>query len=260
MLSPQILAGPLAVFADEPRRAIAHAAQLNWRAVQLSASQPGVRPRDLGVSARRDLLAALRRHEIECAGLDLWIPPHHLEDDQHVDRAMSAILAAIELASDLGRVPVSLLLPANDDAKDGDDARHALRRTLGDAALYRGVDLADHTVSAWVERDAARHAGSAGVGLGVDPAAWLSHDELPEEAVIRCAADLVVARFNDLTAAGLRVPPGAERDGRLDFMAYRAALAVAEYARPVVVDTRQWPDPLGGLAIARQAWESSMVR
>ena len=38
--------------------------------VQLSAAQAGLRPRELDRSARRDLLATLRRRELAVAGID----------------------------------------------------------------------------------------------------------------------------------------------------------------------------------------------
>ena len=48
------LAPTLAALGDRPRTAIDRLAGLGFRAVQLSASQPGLRPRELDRSGRRD--------------------------------------------------------------------------------------------------------------------------------------------------------------------------------------------------------------
>src|SRR5690606_35381914 len=105
------LAPTLAALPGEPRRSIDRLHELGFRFIQLSATHPGLRPRELDQSARRDLLATLRRRERSPAGVDLWIPPEHFADAAQVDRAVAAAIAAIELAADLGRVPLSLALP-----------------------------------------------------------------------------------------------------------------------------------------------------
>ena len=101
------------------------AAALAWVAsrgiagVQLSATHPSMRPRDLGVSARRDLRATLARYELVVTGIDAWIPSEHFIDPAHADRAIEAACAACEFASEFGRVPVTLQLPRS--ASNADD-------------------------------------------------------------------------------------------------------------------------------------------
>ena len=68
----------LAPLAPEPRTGLLRASQLGVRAVQLSAGQPGTRPRDLDRSGRRDLLVAARRLELELGGIDAWFSPEAL--------------------------------------------------------------------------------------------------------------------------------------------------------------------------------------
>lgn len=81
---------------------------LGFAAVQLDAAAAGMRPRELGPTARRDLLARLRRRSLRPVGLDLWIPAMHLREPSTVDRASDAMHATIALAADLGRLDVSV--------------------------------------------------------------------------------------------------------------------------------------------------------
>src|SRR5688572_964638 len=74
---------------------------MEFRSVQLSATHPGLRPRELDKSARRDLLATLRRNELEPSGIHLWIPSADFDDPKKADRALSAALNTIELAVDM---------------------------------------------------------------------------------------------------------------------------------------------------------------
>jgi sugar phosphate isomerase/epimerase len=95
----------------EPAAAIAWASSRSFRGVQLSVKQPGMRPRDIGPSARRDLRATLTRHEVVASGIDALVPTSHLVDPQHSERAVDAICAACELAAELGRAPVVVQVP-----------------------------------------------------------------------------------------------------------------------------------------------------
>jgi sugar phosphate isomerase/epimerase len=261
MTSRLELAPTLAALPGELRPSMDRLAAMGFRHVQLSAAQPGLRPRELDGSARRDLLATFRRRELEISGIDLWIPPSHYLDPVHVDRAVTATIAAIELAADLERCPLSITLPAysvdpknpevddaeeistgNADASSGDAVQAII-----DAAHHAGVALADHQVPvADRERDDL-------IGIGIDPAAWLAAGLDPAAGVSRQSGHLVAARLSDLLSTGLRGPIGT-RDGRLDVMSYRVALAVAGHDRPVVLDARQWPNPWSDLETAAECW------
>ncbi len=241
------LAATIAPLGLPPREGLAAARSLGVRAVQVSATQPGLRPRDLDQAARRDLLAALRRMELLLAGLDLWIPAAHFASPAEVDRAVDAATAAIELAADLGRVPVSVSLPPR-----GEGPAEAAVQTLAQHAERFGVEIADH---------AAATALRAGVGVGIDPAIVLAAGDDPAMAVASvggAGGRLVTARLVDFTTGAMRAPLG-EPDGRLDVVSYRAALDVAGYARPVVIDARQWRDARGGIARTMQLWQAKTV-
>ena len=209
---------------------------MGFRFVQLSASQPGFRPRELDQSSRRDLLASLRRSELTISGLDLWIPVADYSDSARVDRAIESTLSAIRLAADLGRLALSLVLP--DDAK--------VVSAIAARASHDGIELADHRAPA---------GNYDGVGAGIDPAAWLAQNLDPAAAVASNSKRLVSARLCDLLTSGLRGPIGDRQEGRLDVPGYRVALDVAGYLRPVVVDARQWRDVGQGLRQTRLEWE-----
>jgi sugar phosphate isomerase/epimerase len=239
------LAPTLAPLDTEPRRAFDRLREMRFRFVQLSATQPGMRPRDLDSAARRDLLATLRRRELSVSGLDAWIPPGHFLDARHVDRAMGAAMAAIDLAADVGRCPVSLSLPLRDSDDDEEGLDHLID-SLAEHAHHLGVAIADHAIPPreheWI-------------GVGIDPAAWLAHQDDPARAVSMYGDRIIAARVCDLLTSGMRGPVGDPQERQLDVLAYRVALSVSGYSGPIVIDARQWRDPWDGLVRTREAWE-----
>ncbi len=247
LIQPLPLAATLSSLGGDPRRALGRLRAIGFKYVQLDAAQPGMRPRELDHSARRDLLATLRRHELQPAGLDLWIPPEHFTDPAHIDRAVAAAIKAVEFAADLCRVPLSMTLPAPSGDGAG-ESEQAVDLVIAEANR-RGVPLADHLVFSGANWP--REPGEF-FGLGIDPAAWLSNGCDPAQAVIANASAIRAARLCDLTTAGTRVSIGTP-GGRLDVTAYQAALSVAEVGA-VVVDARQWNDPWKGLEQSQAAW------
>jgi sugar phosphate isomerase/epimerase len=243
MSAPPIpLAATLESLPGAPRAVYARLHAAGWQGVQISAAAPGFRPRELGTSARRDLLATLRRRELVVSGVDAWIPEAHLRDVAHIDRAVDALRGAVGLAADLGRVPLSVRFPALDDAAP-DGLAAALSEIEADAGR-RGVPLADHALPP----------GAGSRGIGIDPAAWLAAGEDPVIAVAQYGERVVSCRLVDLLATGQRGPIGRGPDHRLDVDGYRLALQLSPRAQPVIVDARQWPDPWGGLEATALAW------
>jgi sugar phosphate isomerase/epimerase len=222
----------------DARAAIAWAAGLGYRAVQLDGAATGVRARELDRSGRRDLAALLRRHELAFSGIDLWIPPSHFADAAQMDRAVAATAQALELAADLARLAgtdgavVSLALSEKTPA--------ATVESLSAAADRVGAMVADHQ---WPARGAA--VGSL-VGVGIDPTALLATGADPAAEVSRLASAPISARLSD-TVAGGRVTPGA---GKLDVLAYKVALATKGYGRALVVDLRGVRDQEGAARAA----------
>ncbi len=236
---------------------MAWARQMGYSAVQLNAAEAGVRPRELGRSARRDIAATGRRAGVEISGVDLWIPPEHFVDAAHSDRAMDAVREALAFASEVvplsrgveggagegrGRGVVSLTLPASDEHNQ--EAVKSVARAMGDHAQRVGAVIADFQ---WPADP--RSTGDP-IGVGIDPAAVIAEGVTSAgKAASRMGARLAGARLTDLSSAGLRVEPGGggwSGGGRLDVMSYLVALATAGYAGAVVVDLR-------GVADARNA-------
>ncbi|MDH3583058.1 MAG: TIM barrel protein [Phycisphaerae bacterium] len=238
------------------RRALGQVAAMGFTHVQLSAAQRGTRPRDLGRRARRDLAAALARQGLAASGLDLFIPRGDWLDSALVDRAVSAAVAALEMAADLGHVPLSLSLPVEELGSD-------VVQTILAGADGRGVALAVHAehdlpaLRDWLQQNSLPL-----VGVGIDPAALLSIGEQPEAVAGQLAQDLKVARFDDhrstdVASAGGRCPVG---EGELDAEAYRVALALCPHLRAVVVELRHLADPAAALAAATSAWDRAAPR
>ena len=243
-LRPLVTAGDGTV-----RTAIKVVAAQGFHAVQLDATLPGIRPRELSARARQDLVALLSRHDLQLAGLDLFLPRQHFIEPQHLDRAVTAALAAIELAADLGRVPVSLTLPVGEMKDD-------VKRTLIDAADGRSIRLAVHAedeldaLATWLEATD-QHA----LGAGIDPAVLLTHKEKAVRTTQRFAKRLAVARLSDMTTSALRCPIG---EGELDIAAYRITLDLTtNRTGPVVLDLRGLENPTTAAAIAQKAWEGA---
>lgn len=220
------------------KSALDRVAALRLRRVQVAATMPGLRPRDLDRTARRDLLASLRRRELALSGLDAWIPAAHFTDAAHIDRAVQALTEIIALAADLERVPVSLIMP-NDDG---------IAQSLADAGQRAGVALADHAVPP---------SSRPGVGVGIDPAAYLAANKNPEDAVHAAGQRLVSARLVDLLRSGMRGPIGSNHEDRLDATAYKIALSVNAFQRPVIIDARQWSEPWRGVEQCILAWNDA---
>lgn len=245
---------PLVEQAGKPLKELVGAiAEAGFGAVQLDATLPGIRPRDLDRRARCDLAALLRRRGLSAAGIDLFVPRKHLSATEHVDRAVSAIYSVIELAAELGRVPVSIAMPVDDVT---DDVKHA----LVEAADGHGVALAVHcednldALRAWVE-----DVDLPALGMAIDPAALLSHKLDPAKVVHDAGKHLRVARLSDLTRdadeAGRRCAVGS---GDLDVEAYRIALDFASSRRgPVVLDVRHLTDAGSAARAGKKVWEGA---
>ena len=234
---------PLAAVLDvPPRAAFERIAAAGFRFVQLSAAQPGLRPRELGGSARRDLLGALRAQGLRLAGIELFVPVADLRSEAHVDRAVARILEAVELAADLGGVPLSLAL---------DPKQHSVTQRVEQEARRFGVRAADHALHGEEIPQLDR---------GIDPAAVLAGGRDPSAEALAAGRRLAAARVCDLKQEGDRGPLGDGRAGRLDVTAYRTALEIVrgESEAPVVIDARRWTDPWGGTLSTARAWAAAM--
>jgi len=235
------LAPLVAVLGDQPRAAFERIAAAGFRFVQLSAAQPGMRPRELGRSARRDVLGALRAHGLRPAGIDLFIPITDLRSAERIDRAVTRLLEAVELAADLGGLPLSVAL---------DPEQSSVNRRIADDARTRGVRIADHAIEGKEIPELDR---------GIDPAVVLTSGGDPAAEVLTAGVRLASARLSDLKQEGDRGPLGDGRAGRLDITAYRTALEIVRgQDSAVVIDARRWTDPWAGTLSTARAWQESV--
>ena len=238
-----------------PRQVLATIGEQGFKAVQLDATLPGLRPRELDTTARRDLLATATRSGLSIAGLDFFIPAEHYNDPEHTDRAAHAAAQACSLAGDLGRVTVSLNLPAG-------KADAALVQSIIDSASRHGVSLALHDeadvdrLQAWLAEHAPPH-----VGVGLDPAAMLIRDLDPIAAAQSLDSVLCVARLSDASkgqADGGRQVVGA---GSLPVMPYRVSIDLApRRTGPVVLDLRGLATPMSAMQRAKAVWDNAAVK
>ena len=216
----------LATLGEDPRVGLRLAQRLGCRGVQISAARPGTRPRDLDDSGRRDFLAAVKRHELIISGIDAWIRPEDLLDSTRVDVAVSATLDAIRLAGDMGRVPVSLRLPADDDV-----VVHEAIAEITAHAEKIGVRIVDHQVPI---NDAVN-----GVMVGIDPPSWFAAGLDPMDGLSAAMGRLGGVRLADLSAEGMRMPVGGA-ESRFDVQAYVLTARVMGYEGLILIDARNW--------------------
>lgn len=242
-ISPLVAAGDAA----DIRAALEWASRAGYRGVQFSATDPAMRPRDLSNSARRDLAATLARLELECSGIDLFLPAAHLSDATHVTRAHEAIVAAIELGAVLGRAPVTIPLAPGDDLE--------VRTAISADAQRHGVAV----LLPVVQPDECAAIASP-FAASVDCAATLAAGVRPEDVVLRARAALGGVRLVDLQRSGLRGPILEPRESRLDVVALRASLDAVAFGRCLVVDARQWADPRASLERVLARWNGLGLR
>ncbi len=232
------------------RGALGHVKRAGFTWVQLDAALSGIRPRELDQRARRDLLALLSRSDLRLAGLDLFLPREHFVKSDQLDRAMAATLASVELAADLGRVPLSVALPVASMSAD-------VLSTIVEAADGRGVTVAVHAedqldaLEAWTNQVDAKV-----VGCGLDPAALLARSQDPAAIAQRLGRHLKVARLGDMSASDvMRKSLG---QGDLDIIPYRIAIDLApSRVGPVVLDLGGVNNPLQAAIHAKAAWEKA---
>lgn len=249
--TPHVLepAVPISVFDLPPRPGLALANRLGFRAVTLSAAQAGLRPRELDRSARRGLLAELHRLELECTGIELFLPREHYEQSEHIDRALAAANQAITLADDLGALSIFLRLPPAGDDGAGSEAI----RELANAAAGARVRVSDVSLDGQA-LVSVRKGEELPIDVGMDTAAWIAEGSDPIAGIVELDKRLGGIRLVDLDANGMRVPASAGRG--LDLGAVRTGLEIGGFTGSVVLDARGWSDPINGLMNDLKAWRA----
>lgn len=247
-------------WADGVRAAIGWVADTGFRAVQLDAASPEIRPRGLDRSARRDLAATIRRAGLGFSGLDLWIPASHFSELEHADRAHAALLASITLAADLTalveRTPavVSVTLPP----------AYAGLVELGAHADTVGVIIEDFALPARtpevVAQQAAQQAGDTdhhatggdpvrtppAVRPGYDTARAILRGDGPGKGFAAWSKQLATLRLNDADDTGRRMMAG----GTLDVRTIGALHTTLTPTIPIITDLRGLENPARAAAAA----------
>ncbi|MEM6333096.1 MAG: hypothetical protein AAF823_07130 [Planctomycetota bacterium] len=235
------------------RAAIRGIAEAGLGHVQLDATLRGTRPRELDGRARKDLAAACTRAGLAMAGLDCFVPARHLEPGADVDRATAALLGAVGLAADLGRLCVSFAVPAM-EAVD----RDALGAVV-EAADGHGVTLAVHG-----EQDAATRAwvaelGSPTVRLGVDAASVLvAGGDVAAEATAEIGSLRLADAARDRDGQWARCAVGS---GEVDVTAaWLAAELTSRGGRAVVLDLSRVERAGDAMVAGAAAWREHAPR
>ena len=233
----------------QPRAVIDALAASGWRGVQLDARMAGMRPHELGESARRDLMGLLSRRQLTLTGIDLWLPESAFSDPSTQERAVDRTIDCIRLASALGASSISTVLP---EPGLHPDLQPAIDAVLVEAES-NGIRVADCSVGAHAAPTMRPYVHA----LCLDPASLLTSGGDPIAAIHEWGDRLAAARLDDVSPNGLRIPPSIGGGGRLDLMAYKVAMSLATPdIGGVVVDLRQCAQPLLALQQARSAWES----
>lgn len=238
-----------------PRKAFQTIAEAGFASLQLDATVAGLRPRELDASARRDLGATLRRSGLSAAGIDFFIPTDHYTNPAQVDRAVASAHAALQLAADLGRVPLSVNLPiAEVDA--------GITEGLFAAADGLGVRLAVHHESDPAQlRDWLSSKDEGIVGAAIDPAALLGARHDPISALQAMSTRLAVARLSDGQRGQADGSRSAVGQGDLDLVAYRVSVDLAPHRLgPVVLDLRMLAEPVAAANTAQSAWQNAAMQ
>lgn len=239
--------GGLAPSGERVRAVLAWLSKSGARGVRIDATTAGIRPRELDRSGRRDLGALLRRTELTFAGVDLFIPPEHFAKPDAADRAVSAVLGAIDLAADLSQLAIGAIVtrlisnsPSSVSVVLPTTLAPDMLAAITDHATSRGVLLANH---AWPIQDSVADVEQL-IGIGLDPATAFASGADPVSIAAQLGIRLACARLSDLAGSNTigtsRVVPGT---GRLDLNAYLATLSTIGYETHAILDLTGLRDP-----------------
>ncbi len=245
---------------DKLRGWLKFARELGVAGVSLNGAMPGLRARELDRSARRELAALLRRHDLVPMGMDLLIPPSHFTDAAHVDRALGAVGEAVGLMADL-RTLLKDMPRATGAAGDQPPVlcltlprgpSPALRGELMASAEKAGVRIADLSWHRGEAGEPTKTAGEDGGSLGhaLDPAAALMGGDDPVALIGAFASALFSVRLTDASSDG-RCVPG---NGRLNIAEMQIALSAWRYSGFVTLDLRAIADQENAAVAALTAW------
>ncbi len=241
----------------EPKEAFRAAARLQFRAVEMPASEGETSPRSLSTSGRRHLA-----HFVEGLGLNLPalradFALLRLTDPASVQERIERTCEILELAADLKVPQVTSASGALTHPQSGAPSELAIAalRRIGEFADSRNVvfslrpshDAPDRLAAVL---DAVR---CPSVRLGIDPAALVMSGVNPLSPVGRFPDQVSLVHVRDATA-GSADRPGLETgtgNGDVDWKSLFAALHSADFHGPLILRRTTAVDPAGELVAAR---------
>jgi len=249
------------------REALAHAARLDFRTIEMSMACGELAPHNLSHSGRRHLSRHIRGLGLDFAAIVGDMPPGlRLADPATNSEVVDRTRGLLALAADM-RVPiVTAGVLALSHHETGDPSPHAV-----DALRQIAVD-ADSTGTIYALRPSADSAerlirvinevGCPSIRICLDPAAMVMAGNDPA-AVMRQAGDqIVLSHARDATAgspesAGVEMPLG---EGEVDLPGYMAMLDASDYHGPLIIRRRNSPRPVADIIKARKFLEDNMPR
>lgn len=226
-------------------------AEAGLHAVQLSASVPGMRPRELDRRARKDLQAQIARSGLMIAGIDLMIPRDHWLDSQFQDHAVSAMTATLQMAADLGHLTVSTALPVQDLPED---IRHHLLSAVDGYQIALAVHAEDQldALNTWQQQTSID-----GLQTALDPAGLIAMHMNPTDTLLQHTDRLRLLRLDDFDqllvgAEGGRCPLGK---GELDIQSLKIAAGTVNALRSIVIELRGLREPVTAMHQAVEQWQ-----
>ena len=242
------------------KAALARAAELSFRVVELPVAVGDLSPTALSASGRRHLLRMTSGMGIGLASLSADHPGMCITDPTTVDQHIQQTRRAMELAADLNVPCVTADLGALTHPTAGDPlpmAVEALRR-LGEHADATGVAYAVRPTGDDAERLAAvlDQIRCPSIAVCLDPAAAIMIGVDPEAFVMRFAGGIVLTHMRDAT--GGRGQSGHETrlgEGHVDLGGVLCALDASDYAGTHIIRRTDSERPAVDLAHGREVLE-----
>lgn len=234
------------------------AAQLAFRAIELSTAEGDAAPQNLSPSGRRHLRRYVDDHGLTLAALTADFAGLRLTDPRTVSERVERTCQAIDLARELKVPLVTAAVGALTHPESGEPAALSLSalRRIGEHADSRNVLFCLRPSYDNRERIARvlDSLGCPAVRIGLDPAACVMAGANPTALLEELAAQVAIVHARDATA-GLSDRPGAETrlgEGEVDFVGLVALLAAADYTAPFIVRRCDSRTPRADLTLARE--------
>jgi sugar phosphate isomerase/epimerase len=242
-----------------PREALRRAAELAFRAVELSAMSGDVSPASLGASGRRHLSKYVDSLGLTLAALSGDLPGLRLTDPRTVDERVDRTCEILQLAADVGVPVVTASVGALAHPQSHEPSALALD------ALRRIGEFADSRRVSYAIRPS--HDPPEGMGrlletlccpalrLCLDPASLVMTGINPVSLVERLPGDIVLVHARDGTAGGGDQAGHETRlgEGDVDVVGLLSALRDLGYAGPYILRRTDSVSPADDLHDAREA-------